>query len=97
MNFALETAYKIALIVVALSVLAGLVLVMTTYLSQAGDFIPASIPVLITENLDIGRELVNNFIPAHLFNVCVAMWLAAYPLGFAAWVTSLIVKLLKPE
>lgn len=97
MSFAAETAYKIALIAVILAVVTGFLAVVLPVINNVVGTVPAAIPTQVATYLGMGRQLVNNFIPADLFNICVTLWLTAYPLGFAAWLSSIIIKLMKPE
>ena len=73
MSYALQMAGKIALVValvavinVVLGALLGSVLALFS--------VNTTIPTLVAEWLNVGRELANIFVPAQLFNACITVW-----------------------
>ena len=81
MSFALQVAYKAVIVGLVVAVCVGLMVAVGGVIVEIFNEIDVSLDGNISSALTQGRKLANIFINPYVFNACIGLWLASFPLA----------------
>lgn len=90
MSFAANMALKIGCIVIIIAACVAVMSGLSSILSNVSVAFEGSITSFVAQALGVGRQILNNFIPGKLFNLCVVAWFTAYPICAGLYLAQMV-------